>query len=75
MRIKWMNIWFKYIHKNESDKVCFTHDAVYAKIKHLGKRSTSYKFLKNRAYKIALNPKQNRYHRGSASMVYKFLIS
>ena len=41
----------------------------------LGKRSTLYKLLEDRAYKIALNPKQNRYHRGSASMVFKFLIS
>ena len=41
----------------------------------LSKRSTLYKLLKDRAYKVSLNPKQNRYHRGSASMVFKFLIS
>ena len=66
---------FKYIYKNESDKVCFTHHAGYAKIKDLGKGNTSYKLLKDRAYKIALNPKENRYNRGPAGMVYTFLIS
>ena len=40
-----------------------------------GKRSTSYMLLQDRAYKIALNSKQNRYYRGSASMLYKYFIS
>ena len=35
-------------------------------------RTFSDKFLKNKAFKIASNPKYDRYQRGLASMVYKF---
>ena len=44
----------------------------YNKFKDLEKRTQSDIVLKNRALKIANNPKCNGYERGLASMVYKF---
>ena len=47
---------------------------VYCKSKDLVKRTQSDKVLKNKAFKVASNPKYDGYQRGLASMVYKFLI-
>ena len=44
----------------------------YNKFKDLEKRTQSDIDLKNKAFKIASNPKYNGYKRGLASMVYKF---
>ena len=62
-----------YIYKNDLDKACFQHDMAYNKSKDLEKRTQSDIVLKNKALKIASNPKYNGYERGLASMVYKFL--
>ena len=62
-----------YIYKNDLDKACFQHDMAYNKFKDLEKRTQSDIVLKNKALKIASNPKYNGYERGLASMVYKFL--
>ena len=61
-----------YIYKNDLDKACFQHDMAYNKFKDLEKRTQSDIVLKNKAFKIASNPKYNGYERGLASMVYKF---
>ena len=61
-----------YIYKNDLDKACFQHDMAYNKFKDLEKRTQSDIVLKNKALKIASNPKYNGYERGLASMVYKF---
>ena len=61
-----------YIYENDLDKACFQHDMTYNKFKDLEKRTQSDIVLKNKAFKIASNPKQNGYERGLASMVYKF---
>ena len=61
-----------FIYKNELDKACFQHDMAYGKTKDLVKRTQSDKVLKDRAFKIACNAKQDGYQRGLASMVYKF---
>ena len=61
-----------YISKNDLDKACFQHDIAYNKFKDLEKRTQSDIVLKNKAIKIASNPKSNGYERGLASMVYKF---
>ena len=45
----------------------------YKKFKDLEKRIQSDIVLKNKALKIASNPKYNGYEKGLASMVYKFL--
>ena len=61
-----------YIYKNDLDKACFQHDMAYNKFKDLEKRTQSDIVLKNKAFKIASNPKYYGYERGLASMVYKF---
>ena len=61
-----------YIYKNDLDKACFQHDMAYGKYKDLNKRTQSDKVLRNRAFKIANNPKYDGYQRGLASMVSKF---
>ena len=61
-----------YIYNNDLDKACFQHGMTYNKFKDLEKRTQSDIVLKNKALKIASNPKYNGYERGLASMVYKF---
>ena len=60
-----------FIYKNELDKACFQHDVAYGKSKDLVKRTQSYKVLRDKAFKIASNPKYDRYQKGLASMVHK----
>ena len=59
-----------YIYKNDHDKACFQHNMAYGKYKDLAKRTESEKVLKDKALKIASNPKYDGYHKGLASMVY-----
>ena len=61
-----------FIYKNELDKACFQHDLVYGKAKDLVRRTQSDKILRNKAFKIASDPKYDGCQRGLASMVYKF---
>ena len=61
-----------FIYKNEVGKACFQHDMAYGKSKDLVKRTESDKVLRNKAFKIASDPKYGGYQRGWASMVYKF---
>ena len=61
-----------FIYKNELDKACFQHDTAYGKSKDLVKRTQSDKVLRDKAFKIASDPKYDGYQRGLASMVYKF---
>ena len=60
-----------FIYKIELDKACFQHDMVCGKSKDLVKRTQSDKVLRDKAFKIASNPKYDDYQRGLASMVYK----
>ena len=60
-----------FIYKNELDKACFQHDMAYGKAKDLV-RTQSDKVLRDKAFKIASDPKYDGYQRGLASMVYKF---
>ena len=46
----------------------------YGDIKDLKRRTASDKVLKDKAFNIAKNPKDDGYQKGLASMVYKFLI-
>ena len=59
------------IYKNELDKACFQHDMTYGDFKDLARRTASDKFLKDKAFNIAKNPKYGC-QGGLASMVYKF---
>ena len=61
-----------FIYKNELEKACFQHDMAYGKSKDLIKITQLDKVLKDKAFKIASNPKYDGYQRGLASMVYKF---
>ena len=61
-----------FIYKNKLDKACFQHDMAYGKSKDLVKRTQSDKVLRDKAFKIASDPKYDGYQRGLASMVYKF---
>ena len=61
-----------FIYKNELDKACFQHDMPYAKSKALAKRTQSDKNLRDKAFKIASDPKYDGYKRGLASMANKF---
>ena len=61
-----------FIYKNELDKACFQHDMADGKSKDLVKRTQSDKVLRDKAFKIASDPKYAGYQRGLASMVYKF---
>ena len=61
-----------FIYKNELDQACFQHYMAYGKTKDLLKLTQSDKVLKDKAFKIASNPKYDGYQRGLASMVYKF---
>ena len=57
------------IYNNEFDKACFQHDMAYDKSKDLAKRTQSDKILKDKAFKIASDPKYDGYQKGLASMV------
>ena len=61
-----------FIYRNEFDKACFQHDKAYGKSKDLVKIAQSDIVLKDKAFKIASNPKYNGYQRILASIVYKF---
>ena len=62
-----------FIYRNEFDKACFQHDMAYRKLKDLAKRTQSDKVLRDKASKIASEPKYDGYQRGLVSMVYNFL--
>ena len=62
-----------FIYKNELDKASFQHDMAYGKSKDLAKRIQSDKVLRDKAFRIASDPKYDGYKRGLASLVYKFL--
>ena len=53
-------------------RTCFQHDMACGKTKDLVKRIQSDKVLKDKAFKIASDPKCDGYQGGLASMVYKF---
>ena len=61
-----------YIYKNELDKACFAHDAAYSDFKDVKNRTAADKMLRDKAYKIAKDPKYYDSQKGLARMVYKF---
>ena len=61
-----------FIHRNKLYKACSQHDMAYGKSKDLVKITQSDKVLRDKAFKIASDPKYDGYQRGLASMVYKF---
>ena len=61
-----------HILKNRFDAACFQHDSAYAEYKDRANRRQSDTALKNKAFKIATDPRVNGHQRGLASMVYEF---
>ena len=61
-----------FIYKNELGKACFQYNMTYGKSKDLAKGAQSGKVLRDKAFRIASDPKYGNYQRGLASMVYKF---
>ena len=61
-----------YICKNKLDKACFQHDMAHWYFKDLKRKTFSDKFLRDKVFNIAKNPKYDGYERGLTSMVYKF---
>ena len=61
-----------YIYKNELNKACFAHYAAYIDFKDIKNRTAADKILRDKAYKIAKDPKYYGSQRGLASMVYTF---
>ena len=62
----------KFIYKNQLDEACFQHDMAYGKSNYLAKRTQLNKVLRDKAFKIASDPKYDGYQRGLASVIYKF---
>ena len=60
-----------FIYKNELDKIFFQHDMAYGKSKDLAKKTQSDKVLRDKAFKIASDPKYDGNQRGLSSIVYK----
>ena len=58
-----------FIYSNDLYQACFQHDKSYSKSNDLAKRTKSDKVLKDKAFKIASNPKCNGYQRELASMI------
>ena len=61
-----------FIYKNKLDKACFQHDMAYGRSKDLVKRTQSDKVLRDKAFKIASDPKYDDYQSGLAPIAYKF---
>ena len=61
-----------FIYSNELDKACLQHGMGYGKSKYLVKIAQSDKALKDKAFKIASDPKFDVYQRELASIVNKF---
>ena len=53
-----------YIYKKELDKACFAHDPAYSDSKDLTKRTVSDNALRDKAFNIAKDPKDDGYQRG-----------
>ena len=62
----------RYIYHNELDKACFQHDMAYEDFKDLNRITFADKVLRDKVFDIAKDPKYDEYHRGLASVVYKF---
>ena len=58
-----------FISKNELDKAYFQHEMAYGRSKDLVKRTQPDKVSRDKAFKIASDPKYNGYQRELASMV------
>ena len=63
------------MHRNELDKACFAHFAVYCDGKDLTRRTISGKILKDRGYETARNFNYDGHQRELQVWLTSFLIS
>ena len=61
-----------FIYKNELYEACFQHDMAYGKSKDLIKRTKLDEILRDKAFRIASDPKYDGYQRVLSSMICKF---
>ena len=61
-----------FIYRNELDKTCFQHDMAYGKSKDLTKSTQSDNVLRDKAFKIASDPKHDGIQGWLVSMAGKF---
>ena len=59
-------------YQNELHKVCFQVDITYGDFKKFSRIIGASKGLCDKTFNIAMNSRYDEYHRGLASMVYKF---
>ena len=62
-----------FIYKSDLEKTCFQHDMLYGKSKDLTRRTQSDEVLRDKAFKTAIDPKDDGCQRGLASMAHRFL--
>ena len=62
----------EYIYKHGLEKACFQHNMAYGKYKDLNKKTQSDKVLREKTFEIASIPKNDKYKKRLASMVYTF---
>ena len=62
----------KYLYRNVLDEPCFAQEVHYSYSKDLTKRTISDEILKDRAYQIVINGKNDGYQRALVSTVYNF---
>ena len=65
----------KHLYVNKLEKTCFAYNGAYSDSKHLAKRTTLDKVLKDRSYEIARDRNYDGYQRALANMVYLFFDS
>ena len=63
-----------FIYKNDVDKACFRHNGAQGKSKELTKRTQSDKALRDKALKIASDPKYDGYQKDQLQWFTRFLI-
>ena len=64
----------RYIFQNHWNKTCFPHNMAYEDFKDINRRTAADKWLRDKVFNIAINPKYDGYQCGFSSMVYKFLV-
>ena len=63
-----------FIYRNEIDKACFQHDMGYGKSNDLAKITQSDKVLRDKAFKIASDPKYDGYQTEQLQWFTIFLV-
>ena len=63
----------RYTYQNKLDKACFQPDMAYRAFKSFPIRTASDNILRDKVFNVDKNPNHDRYQKGQAPIVYKFL--